>query len=316
MPKRSGMFFPNLIACLILAWAPFISQTWFFIPAAVSLLVHSRHKILILVPLVAFAMTVYSLSYGGLVGAELDFLSIYLLFAMGVVLRWAIRSKASMTKILVLPGAFAFVLGLLSFLSRGIWGFKLSYLEWVNRQIGSEVLPYLFKAEGWPESVVELYNKIFMPALQQGLLSWFAAIMATSFFVNGIVENFLRNLGERKKTLTPKGWHGFATWKTPDWVLMGLVLGLAAFAVPKLFHIDLGSLVSFAGWNLLIISLLMVFFQGVALATYFIPRSNFLGFAIIFIVLIFDPIPVLMLAGLADLWFDFRSKTSSEPKSG
>ena len=85
---------------------------------------------------------------------------------------------------------------------------------------------------------------------------------------------------------------------------------MAAFSLKGSFDI-----LVVTGWNLTVLSLFPVFLQGLALMAYLIPRISMFFSTFIFVVLILSPIPVLVLAGFSDLWFDFRSRIRSNPEA-
>ncbi|MDB5037341.1 MAG: hypothetical protein JWQ35_869, partial [Bacteriovoracaceae bacterium] len=314
VPRKGSIYFPNLLALSILALAPFFPHFWYVVPAGVSILFRSRSRFLKLIPWLALLNMIYFGIWTNPEITKLDALSIFLFFLEGLCLHWIIKGRAKLLYVVMFPLFFAFILSVLLFaFDRG--SSAKNYLDWASSQISSEVFPYFFRMDDWPEPIIGIYQTILLPILKAGIFAWFASMVAMAFFVNGVLENFMRGLGSPRKSLRPKIWDEFSKWRSPDYVLVTLVLGMLILAAPH-FYPGLDSVpLQVIGWNLAILSLFPIFIQGIALASYLIPRVSIFIFVVIFTLLVFKPIPVLILAGLSDLWFDFRSKIRSDPKS-
>jgi hypothetical protein len=311
--KRGSAFFPNLFAFFVLAGSVFFQYFWFFLPAAVHILHRSRFYSVKFIPWMAFSL----IAVVGVreVGAtELDVLALVIFFLEGLCLSWWLRNDAKMTGFIFYPLLGGSVLALIVFGMNRLLGFSHSYHAWSLSQFQSEVFPYFFRMEEWPEALLSMYETVIRPILLSGLFAWFGCMVAMAYFINGIIENIVSGKTAVRRKSRPKLWEQFSGWRSSEWVLAGLFLGLLLLSLRRFFPQFDSPLWEIFGWHLTIFSLFPIFIQGMALTSYFIPRLSMFAFVAIFIVLLLKPIPVLILAGFSDLWFDFRSKIRSDPR--
>lgn len=313
MARRDSIRFSNLLSLFILAAAPFASYFWFFIPFAVSFCIHSRMWLFKLAAVLSCLVCFYSVLFWAQAPSVLDFLAVFILFSEGFLLRWVLRSKASFTKVFLTPLLGAWVLGFLSFVSGMYAGLHHNFSDWASQQIGAEVVPSSLRS-GTEMEILGSVSQILLRILKDGLLAWFGNLMAMALFVNGVMEAMFRGLDSKGRMDGRLAWTGFQNWRCPDWALVPLALGLISLALPRSLDWSWPPVVDLVALNLVILAGSMVFAQGIALVSFFIPRLSWPLFLILFFVLVIEPIPLLLLAGLADLWFDFRSKMRSDPK--
>ncbi len=111
-------------------------------------------------------------------------------------------------------------------------------------------------------------------------------------------------------TISPTGKaqrKNLLSFKLPDFLIWSFILGVALSFIPAQ-----ESLISFVGYNLLIISLASYFFQGLAVFVCFLDRFEIHGFwRLLALFLIFFQMFLFVCGlGILDYWFDFRSQTS------
>jgi hypothetical protein len=197
----------------------------------------------------------------------------------------------------------------------------LTLSAWTQREAGALILPHFFQREAWLISkevwsdwAIDFFDSVLAPILRDGVLGWFAAMMGFAYFINGTIETMIRSfrISQPKKRL--RLWSEFNAWKSPEWVLIVLLAGLLLLSLEITFGHHQILALRVLGWTLSICALFPIFCQGICFASFLIPRASFLPFVLIFALLIINPVPILLLAGLADLWFDLRSRIGSNPE--
>jgi uncharacterized protein YybS (DUF2232 family) len=138
--------------------------------------------------------------------------------------------------------------------------------------------------------------RVVLPEVLPGLL---AGTVIGIVWVNMIVSNnLLRRLVPDKV-----GWPQYSRWQLPDklvWLLI-VAVALSLIDVDKLREV---------GFCLVIVSVLLYFFQGAAIFIHLLDRWNIPRFLriILYIILALQSYGILLLAvaGIADIWADFR----------
>jgi len=312
--RRTSFDFPLIFALLILASAVWSSVTWFFIPIAVFISLQSSVRLFRLAPI--FAFTGLLLVFSQRPWTALDLLGLSLLFLEGgLLLHLKIRKLDYLNYIFVplLVSAFAAILVFLSMSHGDLFQFN----AWSEGQIRSEIFPYFFRPELWTDQILDVYQSLLAPIFRAGVFGWFGAVLGMAFFINSVFRNFIgRGLYGTRTMPDGKLWQHFYFWRSPDLVLIPLVvgLGLLVFAYQGDPTSSLKAILFPLGWNLSILAVFPILIHGVALASFLIPRVSMLFTIFIFVLLFMFPLPSLVLAGLLDLWFDFRSRMSSNPE--
>lgn len=138
------------------------------------------------------------------------------------------------------------------------------------------------------------------------MLSLIAQLTPALLFINNIVValgNYLlsRSLGTGRHWAVPKV--PLTCWEAPGWLVFVLIGTGFALLVPS-------QIVRMVALNLLLISLLLYFFQGVAIIAFSFQRfqvPRFLRWSIYGLLILIKPALLLViLMGLVDLWLDFR----------
>jgi uncharacterized protein YybS (DUF2232 family) len=145
----------------------------------------------------------------------------------------------------------------------------------------------------------------FLPRVLPGLL--LGSVIIT-VWLNMVIGNTLLQRIQPDR----RGWPSYSLWQLPD-RLIWLLIAAAVFSL-------LGSgILRNTGYCLLIISLIVYFFQGMAIFIHFLDRWNVPAFLriILYVVLALQSygILVLAMAGVADIWIDFRKLSRQEPES-
>ena len=275
--------------------------------------------VLRLLPLISLAAVFLVPWFGFLQFTELDLASLVLLYLFGGVLFVLKKRKIPFVSFILWPLGFGAGLATLLFISSWLregstWG------EWCSAQMSSHIFPYFFHEELWPEEARDVFLSVVQPILEQSLVAWAGGMAGISFFMSGLADHFLRSFSGARSAKMQRLWTQYTEWRCPDMVLLSLVLGMALVVLEGLLSgpviaENLRFAVKALGWNLTILSLFPIFIQGTALASYLIPRFSFLFAALFIVLLVIGPIPVLTLAGLGDLWFDFRTRMNQNPKS-
>lgn len=319
--KTRSLDFALLFAFLIFSLIPFGPQVWFLIPAAVCVSYNTASRWPRWMPWVAFVLGLYILRHDFHLLTRLDLLAYVLLFLFGAILVWCRREKRNFISALFGPFAIAGVGALVVLASYLKFTPNASVADFLRTESSSLILPHFFHRETWVISKdfwsswsLDFFDSILVHILREGVLGWFAATLGFAYFINGTIETMIRGFRTPQPKKRLRLWAEFNAWKAPEWVLWGLFAGLLVLA----FEMSIGHrqipLLRVLGWTLAVISLFPIFCQGICFASFLIPRASFLPFVIIFALLIINPVPVLLLAGLADLWFDLRSRMSSSPE--
>ena len=302
-----------LLGLFVLFATPFSQHFWFFVPAAVSVVIASRQLPLKLIPAISIILTIIGLGRWQSGVTDLDVMGLILFYLMGVYHYSLLKYEGSFLKSILIPlwvGTAAAVLvfisgyGLQYFTGDTVVPLKDFYPLWADKQMMSVHFPAFFQPESWIDWTRDAYETVFRPILRLSVFAWFGCMMASAFFLNTILVAVFEAGSQI--------WQEFGTWKAPDWTLILLVAGLACLAASTMVPGDYWKLV---GWNLATIAFFPIFLQGTAVTSFLIPRASLLLLILIFIVLILDPVPILLLAGVGDLWFDFRSRFGSNPES-
>lgn len=133
-----------------------------------------------------------------------------------------------------------------------------------------------------------------------------------SLLINGTLISTSLNIVILKRWLIRQGcfkqWGDFTRWSLPEgWIWFLIVLGAVFFFNQYGVH---QTWVQWLTLNLLLIHVLIYFFQGAAILAFYWKKSipplmRLLGYVIFFF--LFQVVIVLMtLAGIFDFWFDFR----------
>jgi len=152
-----------------------------------------------------------------------------------------------------------------------------------------------------PEQALEIETTVtglrgLLPKVMPGLL---LTTMLNTVFLNMVVGQYL--LRRKKAELAP--WPAFATWRLPEPLVALVILAGISLLVPV-------PLINDIGLNLLLVSGTLYFFQGLTLLTGLLNRWSVPGalrFLIFLLVLVQAyGIVLLAIAGLVDVWADFR----------
>lgn len=304
----------TVLFCLfILLVAPASSYFWYLIPVSVSFLVQLFGAPAFILAFLSFFGAVSSPIWLKVGFSALDLLGICLLFLQGVVLVRLRELRQNFMQFIpwVLGFVCVFLATLIGILivREPAW----AYIPWAQEQMNSEIFPAFFRNTHYPEAIRYVFEEFTGPILRSGLLAWFASLMTTSFVINGLTENLLKSFRASNIRGQARAFDRFNRWRATEYVLIPAALGVLILAIDYSLNPDPVFWRQLAGWNLLILGLLPIFIQGLAVVAFLLPRVNIIALIGLVFLLFFNPIPVLVLAGLADLWFDLRSKIERMP---
>jgi uncharacterized protein YybS (DUF2232 family) len=140
-------------------------------------------------------------------------------------------------------------------------------------------------------------------SLAESIFRIFPSLLLTGFVVMAWITLMIARRLELLKGLFSKDWENLKEWQAPDplvWVLVGAGCILL---LP-------GPVLKAVGMNLLLVVLLVYFFQGLSIVAFFFDRKRIpkfiRGFAYAFIVL--QEVATLLVVGLGvfDVWFNVR----------
>jgi|GEM_PF-6642110 len=310
-------FLVPVLSAALLGSCVVSSELWIFIPVGLCLLCRWNFKIGLIYLIFCLLLAFFLGEMASAQATQLDKLALILLFVAGLML-FHLQSKQG----LFLKRGLGIYFCLSALLVAGLMLLRFSLggeqgvNHWTQIQMGSDIFPAFFGAKAWPEDLKNVYESFLQPLFRISLLSWFAVSLAVGLLFNLFLLRLFHQLqwgGQRNRRF----WLQFSRWRAPDWILLPLVLGLGflAYSNQNLFPAGF-SLSPWLGWNLTVLALFPAFMNGMSLYAYLIPRLPFFILILVLIVLIINPLQVLVLSGLADLWFDFRRRLETRPKSG
>jgi len=304
----------TVLFCLfILVAAPGSSYFWYLLPVSISFLAQTIGPISFVLAAMSASAVLTSPLWLKVDFSSLDLLGIVILFSMGIVLHKLRQSKRNfMTLLPWVFGANAIFVGILT-LATALKSTSWDYLSWAAFQMNSEIFPSFFRSSHYPETIRYVFDEFTGPILRAGLLGWFVALMTTAFVINGLTESLLKSFRAAHIRGQAKVFERFNRWRATEFTLIPAALGVALLAFD--YSADSGSLLwrQLTGWNLVIVGFLPLFLQGLAVVAFLLPRVNIIALIGIVFLLFFNPIPVLVLAGFVELWFDLRSKIDKMP---
>lgn len=313
--EKKFLYMMAFISALVLGFSVVSNQAWLFIPVAICFLCIWNQTVGIFYSAGCLAMAVLYGGHSAGLNTQLDVLALLLLFAAGGILyKLQTKQPSFMNK------GVSFFLLLSLVLSSGMMMFQLStggqeaVNQWVSREMGSEIFAAFHGVESRPDEIKRVYESFVLPLFRISMVSWFAIGLSIGLLFNYLL---LRLFGQFQKPRSRKHrrlWQQFSRWRAPDWILVPLVLGMGILALShdELFPSSF-SWSPWLGWNLTFLALFPAMMNGLSLYSYLIPRLSFFLLLLVMVVLIFNPIPVLVLSGLADLWFDFRKRIARIP---
>ncbi|MGI6655517.1 MAG: DUF2232 domain-containing protein [Desulfobulbus sp.] len=143
-----------------------------------------------------------------------------------------------------------------------------------------------------------------MPKMLPGLL---LAMIALTVWINML---FIATLTRHAGRDATRSWGPYATWRLPDQVIWLLIVGVTTLLIGS------GSLRYMGGW-LVLLSVILYFFQGLAVLVALLDRWNVPVIArfILYGVLLIQSYSLLILAilGILDIWFNLRPRRIDRP---
>ncbi len=151
------------------------------------------------------------------------------------------------------------------------------------------------------EQVVE-GTRAFLPRILPGLLA--GSVILTVWLNQVIAGNLLRRFWPEENH-----WPEYSRWQLPDKLIW---LVIAAAVLSLLGH----GVIQSAGYCLVIISVTLYFFQGMAVFIHLLDRWKVPGYLriVIYVILAVQSYGLLLLAmiGIGDIWIDFRKLAVDE----
>lgn len=311
-PHSLAITFLLLLSFVIAIGSAFNSAFWFFLPVSLAILATRVPRLG--VPIVfALALGVAFGAYYYRIGkTNLDDWSLFFLLAWGFCLSFftgdGVKKWIRRFQYLWLA-SISITLGLFSF--QALQGRSEI---WTSSELNSLFLPLLFKQVHWTSDLVHFYNDYLVYIFQEMLLGaywfYFGLILIFNFLV------FKMTASSNSKRF--RFWEAFSRYRPSDWILAPLVAGLVLLAMAATSRSsETFSGLAFLGWSLTFLSLLPFAVNGLSLVGFFLPRMG--SFFAILVLLIFvfmgPPYPLLIILGAIDIWFDFRRRMRSNPKT-
>jgi hypothetical protein len=311
--------FVLIFALVVWGLSPWTEFFWYFIPAATSIILQAPQRwtrVFLAISVGAAFLIPLSLSLNV---TDLDLMAITILLCMGFVLNFCKREKKSFLSLWALPLILSALAGLVTMASAALQTPGWSFLSWADLQIESAIFPASLRLSipllrpdensALGESLSFL-NYFIAPLYQAGVIGVFAAMMTIAFPINGMMENMLKSVQASNLRGQARVFDRFSRWRAPERALIPLTLGLALLIFYEFY--PQGALwAQILGATLLALSLSAIHLNGMALASFVIPRLSFFLAVACLLMVFLRPIEVLVLAGLTDLWFDLRSKWES-----
>jgi hypothetical protein len=311
--------FVLIFALVVWGLSPWTEFFWYFIPAATSIILQAPQRwtraFLALSVVAAFFIPV-SLNLNV---TDLDLMAITILLCMGFILYFCKQEKRSFLSLWTLPLILSALAGLVAMGSAALQTPGWNFLSWADLQIESAIFPASLRLSipllrpdenSTLGESLSFLNYVIAPLYQAGVIGVFAAMMTIAFPINGMMENMLKSVQASNLRGQSRVFDRFSRWRAPERALIPLTLGLGLLIFYEFY--PQGALwAQILGATLLALSLSAIHMNGMALASFMIPRLSFFLAVACLLMVFLRPIEVLVLAGLTDLWFDLRSKWES-----
>lgn len=152
------------------------------------------------------------------------------------------------------------------------------------------------------ESIAVLKERT--PQIVETILEIMPALIFITFGLIVLVNVYLicRRFPERRASWVSTG--NLHEWKGPEWLVWALIAsGFALF-------VSSGEALKFLALNVLLVTAVFYFFQGLAIVAYYFHKKNVPRFlrGLTYVLIVFEQIFTLLVVGLGlfDLWGDFR----------
>lgn len=311
-PHSLASRFLFLLSFIIVIGSAFNSAFWYFLPVSLAILSTrirqiGRPLVVALALGVAFGAQHYALGK-----TSLDDWSLFFLLAWGFCLTFF--SGDSIKK---WGRRFQYLWAASILVSLVLFGFQFfqgNFEAWISYELNSLFLPLLFKQTHWTSDLVHFYNDYLVFIFREMLLGaywfYFGLILIFNFLV------FKMTASSNSKRF--RFWEAFSRYRPSDWILAPLVAGLLLLAMAATTKgSGAFSGLAFLGWSVTFLSLLPFALNGLSLVSFLLPRMG--SFFAILVLLIFvfmgPPYPLLIILGAIDIWFDFRRRMRSNPKT-
>ena len=298
-----------LITCLILAVSMLIPIVGFFCSLLLPLpTVYYRIKLgrrnSILIPIIGLVMLVVMMST-----TPFDMVFVAALFIMGFSLGELLGSPLSIEKIMLGTCAWVWVGGALSliFLSVAsghnlLAGFSQAVAN--NR----DFLMHLYQSMGMPAENMPVLTR-FLDEIQKIVIRILPAlIITTTLFVIWINLLLARSLLKRRHMPYPATGK-LNSWQAPDYLVWGVIGCGLLMLIPDDFAKTFGL-------NGLITLMMIYFFQGIAIVSFFFEKKRVPRAAkiMLYTLIAFQEIMlVVIVIGFFDVWANFRKLESTKP---
>lgn len=288
-----------LIAGLLLFGSFYSSYVWVLIPVSICLL------------------CIWSFSLGGLislgfliVAGFLDDLEIWV--AAVDRLAWVLLSLSGFLLYLFQARLHSLFWGSIPYMAAVFSVGLIWYFGWAQQDLVHEMkaafFPNIFEKDAWPEEMHLSFENRLLPLFQLALPSLFAFSLSLILVFNTFILAFFLSITEGSQRL----WQGFSEGKLTDKALIPLV---GALLLLILFRAELFPEAFLWGpwlaWNLFFLAFFPFVLNGIACFSFLLPRISFIWVLILIWLLVYIPLPILVLLGLADIWFDFRRRMGS-----
>jgi hypothetical protein len=301
-----------VLSFVIVVGSVFSSMFWFFLPAGMAMLSTRIPRLGVAYVIGLSAAMAWGTYRYGLAKTDLDYISLFFLIAWGFFIIWKKNFSFKFWKkpFLWFWGSLIVVCGLVF----GYRHFIGSFFESLDSQTQSMFLPILFNESSWSPENLHFYKNFLALLFSKMLVGVYVFYFGIVLIFNLLVFKMTEPSLEKRFRF----WESFSSYRPSDWVLIPLVLGLMmVVSVGFLVGSVEWSWLSFWGWSLFFLSALPLAVNGISLLSFFLPRlgSFFAIFVLILFIFAGPPYPFLIILGGLDIWFDFRRRMRSNPKT-
>lgn len=323
--RKPGDVFLTVSSVVVLFLSAFLPSAWALIPVSCFFLIQ-RSKVLGVVGILFFwfssIVQAWPLSehidFGVALSplSSLDLFALSLFYGAGIVLGFMNMKQWLRFVAFTFVASFLglFVLSLLAFLEGNVAQLEL----WSLAQLDSHLFRGFLDPAAVPAELQPFLESWIFPFFKMTILAWGTCLLTLGVVFNLLLVRILSQFPLRPAKLKqrPKKdfWWQFTHFRAPDSLLFPLIMGLALLVlladplIPQSF-----AWASWVGWNLTILALFPALLSGVSLFSYLIPRLPFFLLLLALFVVIINSLLALVLAGLADLLFDFRKRWEARP---
>ncbi len=298
-----------LITCLILAVSILIPIVGFFCSLLLPLpTLYYRIKLgrttSALIPIIGLVMSVVIMNT-----SPFDIVFVATLFIMGFSLGELLESQFSIEKIMLISCALVFLGGTLSLILFSVASGQNLFAGFSQAVVNNrDFLLQLYQSMGMPAENIPVFTRLLDEIQKIVIRILPALIITTTLFVIWINLLLARSLLKSRPMQYP-AYGKLNLWQAPEYFVWGVIGCGLLLLIPDKFCKTFGL-------NGLMTLMVIYFFQGIAIVSFFFEKKRIPRFAkiMLYTLIAFQEIMlVVIVIGFFDVWANFRKLQTTKP---